>query len=260
MFLLRFSLSITAYCYIIFQSDIDIWKLFQVLFAISGSITENSAFFVCGFVTNLSSFGVIIGNFAMKNEFIALLQLFHEQNFTPQKQLCNLKTFLFLVIIFGMVVDCFWICLFIFTIIEEFNVHLYVLVFCCIDFIVFSLMTHGPWIGFLIMYCEVCQQLDYWAKSLIQKVYSLDKNFDLCVTNECLQFSQEGLKRSSQAFSSMLLWITTILLSMMICNAFLAMSLFFVGIPPIGILMLIGSLLFDSILYCFELLISRSGR
>ena len=30
MFLLRFSLSIAAYCYIIFLSDIDIWKLFQV--------------------------------------------------------------------------------------------------------------------------------------------------------------------------------------------------------------------------------------
>ena len=123
------------------------------------------------------------------------------------------------------------------------------LVLCSINFFISCFMVYGPLVGFLIMYCEVCQQLNYWILSLIQKILSMEENFYSEITNECLQLFLEAIKKSNEAFSRMILWINGALLILLICNSFLAMSLLFDGMSIISIPLLTSSLLFYGVFY-----------
>ena len=77
----------------------------------------------------------------------------------------------------------------------------------------------------------------------------MEENFDSGITNKCLQLFLDGIKKSNQAFSQMIFWITAALLILLICNSFLAMSLLFDGMSIINILLLTSSLLFYGIFY-----------
>ena len=249
VFLLRKSLTVSLYSYIMLNYDTSIWEIYQAFFGMSVSFTDNSAFIGCTVVTILSTLSILIGNFSLKNDFTMLLKIFHGQSLKPVKQVVNSKALLLFLMIFWFVMNFFSIFLFTLTLIKNAEVHLLILVLCIIDFSINCFTVYGPTVGFLIMYCEVCQQLNYWISSLIQKIQSMEENFDSGITNECLQLYLEGLKKSNQAFSRMILWITGALLINLICSSFLAMSLLFDGISIISILLLTSSLLFYGVFY-----------
>ena len=90
-----------------------------------------------------------------------------------------------------------------------------------------------------ILLSEVCHHLTLWTMSLIQKLQS-NENFDFEPMEECSRFFEKGLRRSKDAFSGMLFWITTIYLMEMIFCAYFAMSFMFnsydEGFSPVKIL------------------------
>ena len=249
VFLLQNSFQILLYCYIMFHYEKSFLELYQIFFGMTGSITDNSALFGSAVIISLSYFVLLIGNFSLKNDFTMLLKLFHCQSLKTEKKVVHSKVFLFLLIIYWLFINCISICIFILILIEKVEVHILMLVLCSINFFISCFMVYGPLVGFLIMYCEACQQLNYWILSLIQKILSMEENFYSEITNECLQLFLEGIKKSNEAFSRMILWINGALLILLICNSFLAMSLLFDGMSIISIPLLTSSLLFYGVFY-----------
>ena len=107
-------------------------------------------------------------------------------------------------------------------------------------------------LSFLIMFSEACYHVDRWLKYLIQKV-SLKEDNPLLLMDECKQLLFEVLKRTNDAFSGLLFWLTSTYLIGMILVAYFALSFLFDsykdGVPFIRIAVFYGSITIMLTLY-----------
>ena len=161
IFLLQKLFTVSLYCYIMFNYDTSFWEVYRAVFGMTVSFTDNSAFIGSAFTTIVSSLVLLIGNFRLKNDFTILLKIFHDQSLKPEKQVVHSKAFLLFLIIFWLVMNCVGTFIFTFTLIKKIEIRLLILVLCITDFFIKCFTVSGTTMGFLIMYCEVCQQLDY---------------------------------------------------------------------------------------------------
>ena len=107
-------------------------------------------------------------------------------------------------------------------------------------------------LSFLIMFSEACYQMNIWLKYLIQKI-ELKEEPQLSLIDECKQLLFEVLKRTNDAFSGLLFWLTSTYLTAMILVAYFALSFLFDsyedGVPFIRIAVLYGSITIMLTLY-----------
>lgn len=120
--------------------------------------------------------------------------------------------------------------------------------------LVFTFTAIAPsTLSFLIMFSEACYQINIWLKYLIQKVEWKEEPLKLSLIDECKQLLFEVLKRTNDAFSGLLFWLTSTYLTAMILVAYFALSFLFEsyedGIPFIRIAVLYGSITIMLTLY-----------
>ena len=89
----------------------------------------------------------------------------------------------------------------------------------------FNTLQNSQIIGFLILYSEVCSQLNDWIDCLIQKFES-KQHYEFEIIEECSKLFKVGLKKSNATFSRCLFWISTLYLTALIFCAYLGMTFF----------------------------------
>ena len=162
---------------------------------------------------------ILLGNFTLKNQFIELMQLFASLKL-PQKNVGR-KYFLisvtmaWLLTMFGVVV----------TNIYNDSIDLKQAILLTIAILFFNTLQNSQIIGFLILYSEVCSQLNGWIDCLIQKFES-KQHYEFEVIEECSKLLKVGLKKSNATFSRCLFWISTLYLTALIFCAYLGMTFF----------------------------------
>ena len=170
---------------------------------------------------SLTSVGILIliGNFTLKNQFIELMQLFASLKL-PQKNVGR-KYFLlsvimvWLIAMFGVVV----------TNIYNDSIDLKSAILLTIAILSINIVQNSQIVGFLILYSEVCSQLNDWIDCLIQKFES-KQHYEFEVIEECSKLLKVGLKKSNATFSRCLFWISTLYLTALIFCAYLGMTFF----------------------------------
>ena len=208
--------------YLFYVQGLD-WNMYsKILFDSQGSKMNNLSFFALSGSMLTVSLTMCGGNFRLKDRFIELLQLFWSLNL--QENTSRRKYFLTSVI-------TSWYFLVIFSAIalyfHEFNlgIELNSVSLLLIGFILFITQTlqMSPIVGFLVFYTEACHQLNTWIERLNQQFKS-KQDYHLGAVSECSLLLNDGLKKTSSAFSNLLFWISSLYLTAMIFCTYLFLA------------------------------------
>ena len=220
VWVLGFTILWVVFGYLSYVYDVSVTELSQFLFNFP-ELSVMDLSLMEALSASLTSVGILIliGNFTLKNQFIELMQLFASLKL-PQKNVGR-KYFLISVIMawlltmFGVVV----------TNIYNDSIDLKQAILLTIAILFFNTLQNSQIIGFLILYSEVCSQLNDWIDCLIQKFES-KQHYEFEVIEECSKLLKVGLKKSNATFSRCLFWISTLYLTALIFCAYLGMTFF----------------------------------
>ena len=213
--------------YIMSQYDIGICKLLDVLFGLNGSLIDNLDLIGIQVIMVLSSIGLCLGFLTLKTSFIELLELFANAKMRLEKENSHKKKIaLFIVISSWILSFIVFTIAFTFSLIEQLDIDTKTTILFAFSNLFYGISSTTPIMVFLMIYSEICQQLNCWMKCLIEKLQSND-HFGFELIGECSTFFEKGLRRSQYAFSGFLFWITTTYLIEMILCAYFAMSFVF---------------------------------
>ena len=209
-----------VYGYVSYEYDVSVTELMSFLVNFAElSEMDSSLMFVLGASMTSAGVLILIGNFTLKNQFIELMQLFASLKL-PQKNVGR-KYFLisviivWLITILGVVV----------TNIYNDSIDLKSAILLTIAILSINTLQNSQIIGFLILYSEVCSQLNDWIDCLIQK-FETKQHYEFEIIEECSKLLKVGLKKSNATFSRCLFWISTLYLTALIFCSYLGMTFF----------------------------------
>ena len=263
--LLGCSCFLASFAYVMSKHNLDLLDLLHIMFALTGSTLDDITYFGILILTGLTSLGISIGVFPLKDKMIKLMRVFDNVNLetTQEGSWKNKSMLLLLIIAWAMYPIIFTIGLSI-RLIHHINLDVYsAILFGALQFAIISVSFVAPYYSFLIQFSEPCYQLNVWLKCLTKKV-ELKIGYDQQLINECKQFLYVGLKNTNDAFSALLFWITSTCLINMILIAYFALSFLFdsfgTNMPFIRLASLYGSVLFIVTLYFINVKVIRCSR
>jgi hypothetical protein len=220
VWVLGFTILWGVFGYLSYVYDVSVTELSSFLFNFP-ELSVMDVSLMEALSASLTSVGILIliGNFTLKNQFIELMQLFASLKL-PQKNVRR-KYFLtsvimvWLIAMFGVVV----------TNIYNDSIDLKSAILLTIAVLSINIVCNSQIIGFLILYSEVCSQLNDWIDCLIQKFES-KQHYEFEIIEECSKLLKVGLKKSNATFSRCLFWISTLYLTALIFSAYLGMTFF----------------------------------
>ena len=220
VWVLVFAIYNGVFVYLSYEYDVSFTELSSFLLNFT-DLSEMDSSLMFALAASMTSVGflILIGNFTLKNRFIELMQLFASWKL-PQKNVGR-KYFLisvimvWLIAISGVVV----------TNIYNDSIDLKSAILLTIALLSFNIVQNSQIIGFLILYSEVCSQLNDWIDCLIQKFES-KQHYEFEIIEECSKLLKVGLKKSNATFSRCLFWISTLYLTALIFCAYLGMTFF----------------------------------
>ena len=210
--------TVGVFCYLFFVEGLNRNQLMILVTSNTGSKMDSISFNALSCLMMGVTVAITIENFKLKDRFTDLMQLF--QNYDLQE--CKLRRKYFLLsVIFS------WFLCFSTIITPHFHngdIELNLVSSILITFLMFIVQVTQitPIVGFIIIYSEACNQLNFWIERLIEKFES-KQSFQWETIQECSHLLKDGLKKTQSTFSTLLFWISLLNLVSMIFCAYLAL-------------------------------------
>ena len=195
---LGFAILIGVFAYLYYNDGISIFDVNDLIFNFSG-LSEMDSALMSGLSAAIMIVQqlILIGNFTLKNQFIELMRVFASLNLPQQVQG---RIYFLITIILSWTISQFGV---IATGFSTDSIDLKTKVLVIIAILSFSIIQTSQLIGFLILYSEVCNQLNNWIINMIQGIESKQK-YEWEIIEECSKLLKVGLKKSNSIFSSFL--------------------------------------------------------
>ena len=184
----------TTYFLVMSKHDLGLLEFLHTMISLNGSPLDDVTYFGIIIVICIFDIGVAIGTFALKSQIIELLEIFQgiSMHATP-KNLWKGKSMLLLLAIAWFTNPILGTVAWLMRLIDHINIDistaiLFSMLHCVSLLVVFA----GPVCSFLMLFSELCYQLNAWMKSLIIQIDNLKEQSDQKIIYECKKFYYKG--------------------------------------------------------------------
>ena len=210
--------TIGVVCYLFYVQGLDENQLMNVLMSRKGSKMDTVSFNALSYLMIGVSAAITVENFKLKDRFIELMQVFRGLDL----QECKLKRKYFLISVIASWFLCFSAIITPHYHNADVELNLVSSILITVLVFLFQAIQVAPIIGFIVIYSEACNQLNFWIERLIEK-FEARQSFQWETIQECSHLLKDGLKKIQSIFSTLLFWISLLYLATMIFCAYLAL-------------------------------------
>ena len=217
-------LAIASYClytnYLFSLYGINLEELSKIIYGFDQSPLDGTATYLLSFAS-IAHLTIIFFNFKMKDKFIDLLLIFEgvkQQNNRPVKN----KTFILINFLFGSFSCSFVAFGTTMTLNEKFSLTIVHLIQFSVGLGITVIITTLPVFGLIIIYTEVCNQMNTWAQILsedfnVKRQSWREQSYEHQLFIECL-------RKSKDMFSAVIFAMITWYLVYLIFAAYVALT------------------------------------
>ena len=172
--------------------NFDFLELLHVVFALNGCPLDDVIFFGTFFTLTISTVGLNFAVFFLKNKMIKLMEIFHGANLNSSRHCWENRAHLTFIILAWMLFPVIHVIALTMRLISRADIDFEIAaVFGVTFFALAFIIDTAPFLSFLIMFTEPCNQLNLWIKSLVQKI-KYKASSDNNAIFECKHFLNEG--------------------------------------------------------------------